>query len=100
MRDAIPLPASRDGLQRTGLRCQCCGRVIVLSVEGLFTTATRGSTQRFCGPACRQAAYRRRRAQTPENTPAQHQGGRRRRLNPSPPPSGANPDRHPGASSG
>ena len=27
MRDASPLPPNNDGLSRTGLRCQCCGRL-------------------------------------------------------------------------
>ena len=49
--------------------------------------------QRFCDPACRQVAYRRRRANAPENTPAQRQGGRGRKLNPSPGPGGAKSDR-------
>ncbi len=89
MRDAFDLPPNRDGLGRTGLQCQCCGRDIVLSVEVLFRTLARGSAQRFCGPACRQAAYRRRRADLPENTPTQQQGGRRRNLNPPPPTGGA-----------
>jgi hypothetical protein len=83
MRDAFPLPPNSDGLERTGLQCQCCARTIVLSVEGLYSTPTRGSSQRFCSPACRQAAYRRRQAQVLENAPAQHHGGRGRQLNPS-----------------
>ena len=70
MRDAFPLPPNQDGLARTGITCQCCGRVIVVSVEGLFHTSERGSAQRFCDQACRQAAYRRRQADMPENTPA------------------------------
>jgi len=40
------------------------------------------AASRFCTPACRQAAYRRRRAAAPEDTPAQHQGGRSRKLLP------------------
>ncbi len=70
MRNTFPLPPNQDGSNRTGIHCQCCGRLIVLSVQGLFQTPARGSTQRFCDPACRQAAYRRRRANAPENTPA------------------------------
>ncbi len=97
MRDVFPLPPNRDGLERTGLQCQCCGRVIVLSVEGLFARIPRGSTQRFCTPACRQAAYRRRLAGVQENTPAQRQGGRGRQLNPSPAAAGARSSRHGGA---
>ncbi len=57
MRDAFVLPPSRDGHERTGLRCQCCDRIIVLSVEGLFDNRARGSARRFCDPACRQAAF-------------------------------------------
>jgi len=99
MRDASPLPPNRDGLDRSGLHCQCCGREIVLSVEGLFTTTARGSAQRFCTPAWRQAAYRRRRAQAAEDAPLQQRGGRGRRLT-TEPPGGAKSDRHPGAKSG
>jgi len=84
MRDAYPLPPNQDGLARTGLACQCCGTLIVLSVEGLFVWPSRGSNRRFCTPACRQAAYRRRQADAPEDTPAQHHGGRGRHLSPPP----------------
>ena len=69
MRDAFPLPPNSHGLERTGLHCQCCGREIVLSVQGVFAYAPRGSARRFCDPACRQAAYRRRVASVEENTP-------------------------------
>jgi ribosomal protein L24E len=82
MRDASPLPPNSDGLQRTGLHCQCCGRIIVRSVEGLYSIPARGSSQRFCSAACRQAAYRRRQAQALENTPLQKHGGRGRHLSP------------------
>ncbi len=78
MRDA--LPPSPAGYPRYGFTCQACGCLIVTDVEGLFSTPTRGSTRRFCTPACRQAAYRRRRAAIAENTPRQHHGGRTRRL--------------------
>jgi hypothetical protein len=67
MRDAFALPPNRDGLKRTGLQCQCCGHEIVLAVESVFARTPRGSAQRFCGPACRQAAYRRRQAHVEEN---------------------------------
>jgi hypothetical protein len=100
MRDAFPLPPNSHGLERTGLYCQCCGLEIVLSVQDVFAHTPRGSARRFCDPACRQAAYRRRIANVEENTPAQRQGGRERQLNPSPPASGAKSDRHPGAKSG
>ena len=66
---AFPLPPNSHGLERTGLHCQCCGREIVLSVQGVFAYAPRGSARRFCDPACRQAAYRRRVASVEENTP-------------------------------
>jgi hypothetical protein len=78
MRDA--LPPNPTGLARWGFTCQACGTLIVTAVDGLFTTASRGSRQRFCNPACRQAAYRRRRAEAAENAPRQHTGGRSRRL--------------------
>jgi len=100
MRDASPLPPNRHGQERTGLHCQCCGQEIVLAVEGVFALTPHGSAQRFCGPACRQAAYRRRQALVDENTPPQRQGGRRRQLNPTPAADGAKSDRHPGANSG
>lgn len=60
--------------------CECCGRDTVTAVEGLFRVPQTGSPRRFCSPACRQAAYRRRRAGVTELTPAQRQGGRNRNL--------------------
>jgi hypothetical protein len=78
MRDA--LPPNPAGHARAGFTCQACGQVIITDVEGLFHNPTRGSTQRFCTPACRQAAYRRRNAGTTENAPRQRTGGRTRRL--------------------
>ena len=78
MRDALPPTAS--GLARTGFTCPVCHREIVTSLQGLFDNPTRGSRQRFCSPACRQAAYRRRRAAVPETTPRQPHGGRNRSL--------------------
>jgi hypothetical protein len=78
MRDA--LPPSPAGYPRRGFTCQACGRLVVTDIEGLFTNPARGSSQRFCSPACRQAAYRRRRATVAENTPRQHTGGRTRQL--------------------
>ncbi|HYU84295.1 MAG TPA: hypothetical protein VEK80_05780, partial [Kribbellaceae bacterium] len=47
---------------REGFRCDSCGRFNVTAVVGLFARRRAGSAQRFCDPACRQAAYRRRRA--------------------------------------
>jgi hypothetical protein len=78
MRDA--LPPTPDGRARHGFTCPVCDRQIVTSVEGLFTNPARGSRQRFCSPACRQAAYRRRRAAAPETEPLQPRGGRSRSL--------------------
>ncbi len=78
MRDA--LPPSPAGYARHGFTCQACGQLVVTDVEGLIHNPNRGSSQRFCTPACRQAAYRRRQAGTDENEPRQHSGGRTRRL--------------------
>ena len=88
MRDAFPLPPNRHGYARTGMTCQHCSREIVFSVEDHFQVPARGSKQRFCTPACRQAAYRRRRALVAENAPPQRHGGRGRKLS-TPPASGA-----------
>ena len=77
MRDAYPdQPA-----HRTTFACTLCGRTTVTSITGLFHNPTTGSPRRFCSPACRQAAYRRRQAGAPEHTPLQHHGGRARNLN-------------------
>ena len=89
MRNA--LPAGPNGFARYGFTCQCCGRLVVTGVDGLFDNPARGSTQRFCGPACRQAAHRRRRAGASESSPRLHAGGRRRRLAP-PDQGGAKPN--------
>jgi MYM-type Zinc finger with FCS sequence motif len=78
MRDA--LPPSPDGLARSGFTCHACGQVVVTTIEGLYHNPPVGSTQRFCSPACRQAAWRRRRAGAAEHTPRQHTGGRGRKL--------------------
>ncbi len=48
--------------------------------QGLWANPRVGSPRRFCDPACRQAAYRRRRAGVAEDTPRQVTGGRDRRL--------------------
>ena len=74
MRDASDPPARRVS------RCQCCGRDTVIAVEGLFANPTPGSPRRFCSPACRLAAYRRRRAGVAESTTPQRSGGRDRSL--------------------
>jgi hypothetical protein len=73
--DASDLPA------RIEFWCECCGRNIVTAIDGLFYNPQTGSPRRFCDPGCRQAAYRRRKAGTPENTPLQYTGGRNRKLN-------------------
>jgi hypothetical protein len=78
MRNA--LPATPDGLARSGVTCQACGHVVVTSIQGLYDNPAVGSPQRFCSPACRQAAWRRRRAGVAEDAPRQHWGGRRRKL--------------------
>jgi hypothetical protein len=65
---------------REGFLCGPCGRFIVTAIAGLYRTGRRGSARRYCSAACRQAAYRRRRAGVPEDTPLQHRGGRGRGL--------------------
>jgi hypothetical protein len=82
MRDAL-LP-SRDGHPRHGFICQACGALVVTTVEGVYHNPATGSPRRFCSPACRQAAYRRRHAGVAENSPRQHTGGRNRALNKDP----------------
>ena len=71
--------ASREPV-REGFVCESCGHFVVTAVAGLFRTARAGSPRRFCDPACRQAAYRRRRARVPENAARQSTGGRDRHL--------------------
>ena len=78
MRDA--LPPTLDGLARSGFTCQACDHTVVTTIQGLYDNPAVGSPQRFCSPACRQAAWRRRQASTAENTPRQHTGGRGRNL--------------------
>jgi len=67
---------------RHGFTCAACGRHITTAIEGLFATPRSGSPQRFCSAACRQAAYRRRKAAVPERTPLQRRGGGTRHLGP------------------
>ncbi|MGH9181965.1 MAG: hypothetical protein ACRD0Q_03695 [Acidimicrobiales bacterium] len=74
MRDASGRPA------RELIHCECCGADTVIAVEGLFRNPKPGSPRRFCSPACRQAAYRRRRAGVDESTRLQRSGGRGRSL--------------------
>jgi hypothetical protein len=76
MRDASDPPA------REGFTCPSCRRFITTAIEGLFADRRSGSPRRFCDAACRQAAYRRRRAGVGEDVPAQRSGGRRRSLRP------------------
>jgi hypothetical protein len=49
-------------------------------VDGLVFRSGSGSAPRFCSPACRQAAYRRRQSGVAEDTPLQLAGGRDRSL--------------------
>jgi hypothetical protein len=74
MRDAS------EGPSREVSVCECCGNTTVIAVEGLFRNPKPGSSRRFCSPACRQAAYRRRQAGVAESTKAQRSGGRDRSL--------------------
>ncbi|MFP5318470.1 MAG: hypothetical protein ACLGI2_09250 [Acidimicrobiia bacterium] len=76
MRDASDRPA------RATSRCECCGTDTVIAVEGVFANPRPGSPRRFCSPACRQAAYRRRRVGAGEAAPLQRSGGRDRSLRP------------------
>lgn len=80
MRDASPGPTRR------GFTCACCGAFTVTAVDGVFANPRTGSPTRFCSPACRTAAWRRRQAGAAEDTPRQHHGGRGRHLNPDPAP--------------
>lgn len=74
MRDASDRP------NRDGFTCPVCARFIVTAVDGLWRNPSVGSPRRFCDPACRQAAYRRRRLGVAEDTPRQTKGGRDRSL--------------------
>jgi hypothetical protein len=74
MRNASSPPA------RSQLTCACCGKTIVTAIEGLYYNPPVGSPRRFCSPACRQAAWRRRRAGVDESAPSQTIGGRARSL--------------------
>ena len=65
---------------RHGVTCASCGAFSVTAVDGLFSNPRVGSQQRFCSPACRVAAWRRRRAGVAEDPPKQRTGGRSRRL--------------------
>jgi hypothetical protein len=74
MRDASKRP------DQQGFTCDSCGRFIVTAIDGLWQARNAGSPRRFCDPACRQAAYRRRQAGAAEDTPLQKTGGRNRHL--------------------
>jgi hypothetical protein len=83
MRNASRRPAEQapnDEPARTSFVCACCGRTIVTAVEGLLYSRPAGAKRRFCDAACRQAAWRRRRAGAREATPLQRRGGRSRKL--------------------
>jgi hypothetical protein len=69
---------------RHGITCATCGTFTLTAIKGLFSNPRVGSPQRFCSPACRAAAWRRRQAAVPEDTPRQRTGGRSRRLRPDP----------------
>jgi hypothetical protein len=89
----VPDTAMRDTSrsQRCGFVCAAYGRFNVTAVESLFSRTRAGSPQRFCDHACRQAAYRRRRAAVNEDEPLQRKGGRSRQLKPLPDPAITNP---------
>jgi hypothetical protein len=70
----------RTSPHHDGFTCPVCGRFIVTAVVGLYRDISVGSPRRFCDAACRQAAYRRRRAGVAEDTPRQTRGGRDRAL--------------------
>ena len=89
-----PDPARTQPPTPQGIVCAGCGHFSVHTVPGLFTNPQTGSPRRFCSPACRQAAHRRRRAGVPEDTARQHHGGRGRHLPPTPPPGDPAPDDH------
>ena len=83
MRNASRRPGEQapdEEPRRTSFVCACCGRTIVTAIEGLFYNPPVGSTRRFCDPACRQAAWRRRKAGVPEAATLQKRGGRSRGL--------------------
>src|SRR5579875_1182692 len=75
-----PVRGRRASPRPLGFVCPPCGRFVATVVEGVVSRAERGSPPRFCSPACRQAAYRRRRAGVAEDVPLQPTGGRDRSL--------------------
>ncbi len=56
--------------------CACRGRTVVTVVDGSFFNPPAGSKRRFCDPARRKAAWRRRKAGVPEARAPQRTGGR------------------------
>jgi hypothetical protein len=89
MRDASTPPTPADPWligdpsptpHREGFTCASCRRFVVTAVTGVFANPKVGSPARFCSPACRTAAWRRRRIGVPEDTPRQHHGGPNRSL--------------------
>jgi hypothetical protein len=78
--DPSAAPAILEAAQRAGFTCPPCGRFVLREVEGVVLRASTGSPSRFCSPACRQAAYRRRRAGVGEDVALQVRGGRGRSL--------------------
>lgn len=82
MTETTPGMRNASGPARHGVTCASCGAFSVTEVEGLFSNPRVGSPQRFCSPACRTAAWRRRRAGVTEDIPRQRTGGRSRRLHP------------------
>jgi hypothetical protein len=69
---------------RSEVVCARCGRRVLTAIEGLFYNQPVGSPRRFCSDACRQAAWRRRRAGVEETAALQLTGGRSRHLRPTP----------------
>lgn len=83
MRNALRRPvgqAPNEEPARTSFVCACCGRTVVTALEGSFYNPPVGSKRRFCDAACRQAAWRRRKAGVAEATAPQRRGGRSRGL--------------------
>ena len=87
MRDASTPPTDAESGSvgdatptREGFTCASCRCFVVTAVTGVFANPKVGSPARFCSPACRTAAWRRRRASVPEDTPRQHHGGPNRSL--------------------
>jgi len=74
MRDASPAPV------RKGVTCASCGTFRLIAIEGLFSTPPSVHRSGSAQPACRQAAWRRRRAGVAEDVPRQTTGGRSRNL--------------------